>query len=505
MATKLSDVLEQESSGIMFPFRTNVKPVKTEQQVYTPTDGIMNVTGTQYEGPSATITYGSEEQGFPRQLKEIEKGLLPRFDQSQFPDVGKGKVETTTTPTTQPVEPDKPIMDPCPPGFKLIDGVCQPIQQQPQQDRGGRDRPTFTGPKISASGVIEGYTSVLGRDRPTAGRYDAISKEYGKAVADKVFEVNQTYRNRGAQLKAITNAEKNRILNVYGEERLNKDYVEGNDGVFYRVVATSPTISELVTDAAIATGKIVDDAVTKGAGFIGAAKALADELGEYLEGESKKSDTSDTTVTKDGPDGPPNTQTDANTQTEKTPTLTTEDFGGIDNISDTVENFKTLQTNVNNLIVTGKTLQDRLNAVINASKTANRADIAKYNRAENNLRREIAKNKRDKNIAIQKSKEKEKQMQEELSNSKESTMTVKGSNFTVHTNDKGKIIGYSKPGSNIVNMAGMPPVGPGQQIKSSGGGNKNKTIGGNQTTKKSVSERLSSAKKKAGGLFGGGR
>ena len=185
MATKLSDVLEQESSGIMFPFRTNVKPVKTEQQVYTPTDGIMNVTGTQYEGPDATITYGSEEQGFPRQLKEIEKGLLPRFDQSQFPDAGKGKVETTTTPTTQPIEPDKPIMDPCPPGFKLIDGVCQPIQQQPQQDRGGGGK-TFTGPKISASGVIDGYTAVLGRDRPTAGRYDVISKEYGKAVADKV-------------------------------------------------------------------------------------------------------------------------------------------------------------------------------------------------------------------------------------------------------------------------------------------------------------------------------
>ena len=44
-------------------------------------------------------------------------------------------------------------------------------------------------------------------------------------------------------------------------------------------------------------------------------------------------------------------------------------------------------------------------------------------------------------------------------------MTVKGSNFTVHTNDNNKIIGYSKPGSNIVNMAGMPPIGPGQQIK----------------------------------------
>ena len=92
MATKLSNVLEQESSGIMFPFKTGVKPVKTEQQVYTPTDGIMNVKGTTYEGPSATITYGSEEQGFPRQLKEIEivnyenLNFFSKFISAQFID-----------------------------------------------------------------------------------------------------------------------------------------------------------------------------------------------------------------------------------------------------------------------------------------------------------------------------------------------------------------------------------------------------------------------------------
>ena len=34
--------------------------------------------------------------------------------------------------------------------------------------------------------------------------------------------------------------------------------IEGNNGVFYRVVATSPTLSELAgTDAAIATGEII--------------------------------------------------------------------------------------------------------------------------------------------------------------------------------------------------------------------------------------------------------
>ena len=162
MATKLSDILEQESSGIMFPFRTNVKPVKTEQQVYTPTDGIMNVKGMAYEGPDATITYGTEQEGFPRQLKEIEKGMLPRFDQTQFPDMGKGKVETTapTITTTSPstTETDKPIMDPCPPGFKLdpIKKICVPIQQPK-----GDDKPTGpTNPPRNIGPAANGVSSV---------------------------------------------------------------------------------------------------------------------------------------------------------------------------------------------------------------------------------------------------------------------------------------------------------------------------------------------------------
>ena len=159
MANKLSDILEQESSGIMFPFRTGVKSVKTEQQVYTPTDGIMNVKGEAYEGPNAVITYGTEEQGFPRQLKEIEKGMLPRFDQTQFPDIGKGKIETTrpgtpTPPTTTPVEPDRPVMDPCPPGFKLdpVKKICVPIQQPKGDDKkiGPTNPPRNIGPAANA-------------------------------------------------------------------------------------------------------------------------------------------------------------------------------------------------------------------------------------------------------------------------------------------------------------------------------------------------------------------
>ena len=167
MANKLSDILEQESSGIMFPFRAGVKSVKTEQQVYTPTDGIMNVKGEAYEGPNAVITYGTEEQGFPRQLKEIEKGMLPRFDQTQFPDIGKGKIETTrpgisTTPPPT-TEPDKPIMDPCPPGFNLdpVKKICVPIQQPKSDTRkiGPTNPPRNIGP--AANGVSSVADSIF--------------------------------------------------------------------------------------------------------------------------------------------------------------------------------------------------------------------------------------------------------------------------------------------------------------------------------------------------------
>ena len=158
MATKLSDILNQESSGIMFPFKTAVKSVKTEQQVYTPTDGIMNVTGRAYQGPDATITYGSEEQGYPRQLKEIEKGMLPQFDQTQFADKGEGKIETST-PAVLPVttetkaEPDKPIMDPCPVGFKLdpIKKICVPIEKtKSDKQTGPTNPPRNIGPMANA-------------------------------------------------------------------------------------------------------------------------------------------------------------------------------------------------------------------------------------------------------------------------------------------------------------------------------------------------------------------
>ena len=155
----LSDLqkkLQEESEGIMFPFRTAT--VSTTQPVLdTATDGIMSVTGKKYIGPDSVIQYSPEGQ---RQLKEIEKGMLPQFDQSQFPDIGKGKVEDRGGAAPLPIdttplpEPEGPTIDPCPPGFKYdpVKKICVPVEQ-PKSDR---DEPVKIDPRKNIGDVAEG-------------------------------------------------------------------------------------------------------------------------------------------------------------------------------------------------------------------------------------------------------------------------------------------------------------------------------------------------------------
>ena len=157
----LSDLqkkLEKESQGIMFPFSASASNVSTTQNVYdSATDGIMTMQGQKYVGPDAVIQYGSEEQGFPRQLKQIEAPMLPQFDSTQFPKAGEGIIQTPTPtplPPTTPVEPEAPVVDPCPPGFKLIDGVCKPIEQ-PKGDRPEEIQPPRVPNKFESS--LNGY------------------------------------------------------------------------------------------------------------------------------------------------------------------------------------------------------------------------------------------------------------------------------------------------------------------------------------------------------------
>jgi hypothetical protein len=136
----LSDILKKQSEGIMFPFKSSVESTSTTQDVYdSTTDGITTIEGRPYTGPSATVQYGTAEQGYPRMLREIEQGELPQFRQEDFPEVGTGIMQPSE-PVTQPVEPtptepEEPSIDPCPPGFKYdpVQKVCVPIKQ-PRSD-----------------------------------------------------------------------------------------------------------------------------------------------------------------------------------------------------------------------------------------------------------------------------------------------------------------------------------------------------------------------------------
>lgn len=454
MATKLSEVLQQESSGIMFPFKTSVKPVTTEQKVYSPTDGIMSVTGKAYEGPDAVVKYGTPEQSYQRQLKQIEGPMLPQFDQTQFPKAGEGRVEAPPLPPTTPVTPipEQPKLDPCPPGFKLVDGVCRPIKR----DTGG-DRPTFTGPKISNNGLIEGYTHVLDR---AAGSMESgalnsikmqqIEDQYGVAMSSKIGEINQKYRNRGVQIKLIDNAEVNRLKNIYGQSRVDEDFTQDKDGNYYRIVATSPKAGEALQDAVTAIGDVMEDV------------SIINIANKVLGGDDKKEDAPTTTETK--------TQVKEETTPVKTEPAAVGGFGQIDVISDSARNFANSFGQLTNIESEVSDLRNRLSGVdaeFNKIANPSKSDISKFNRAKNNLRQEIAKAEKNRNNRIAEQEKTEKKLIQDIQNSREEERNIGGQRFTEHKDSKGNTLGFSTPDKpNIVNVAGMPPVGPGQIVKS---------------------------------------
>jgi len=169
----LSDILKKygdttATEGIMIP-TAGVKSISTEQEVYdAATDGIMTVNQEKYIGPTSTIVYGNEDDSYTRMLREIEQGELPQFDQTTFPKVGEGIVAPPSTmppPTiglpVEPEQPERPI-DPCPPGFKLINGVCQPIQQE-RSDR-PQEEPMFGPGKTPFQNVEFANNIIFGAD-----------------------------------------------------------------------------------------------------------------------------------------------------------------------------------------------------------------------------------------------------------------------------------------------------------------------------------------------------
>jgi DNA-binding PadR family transcriptional regulator len=239
----LSDLqkkLEQEAQGIMFPFSASAANVSTTQNVYdSATDGIMTMQGQKYVGPDAVIQYGSEEQGFPRQLKQIEAPMLPQFDETQFPKAGEGIMQTPTPAPTSPTtpvepEPETPAVDPCPPGFRYdpVQKVCVPIEQ-PKSDRDepfvdtrtnnqkGRDSLKnfgikLTGGEDSIFADPEKTKAMFGtkqtidvRDTPKLASYDdvaargGLSEEYRQALGPELYDAYEDYnklKNKEGQI-----------------------------------------------------------------------------------------------------------------------------------------------------------------------------------------------------------------------------------------------------------------------------------------------------------------
>ena len=113
--------------------------------------------------------------------------------------------QLTTAPTE---EETKEPFDPCPPGYQLVDGVCQPDTMFDQG--GGRDREPFTGPKISREGLIEGYEQVLPADLgPESGALNSmqmmeLENRFGPEIASRMGELNRQQGYRGIQYNPTT-------------------------------------------------------------------------------------------------------------------------------------------------------------------------------------------------------------------------------------------------------------------------------------------------------------
>ena len=127
--------------------------------------------------------------------EQIEAGELE--EGARFP---RPQLDTTPAPVEEG-EGGGVGFDPCPPGYQLIDGVCQPDSMFNQ----GRDQ-EYTGPKISPEGLIEGYEQVLA---PGFGALNSmqmmeLEKRFGPEKAREIGLLNQKYRSRGVQYNPET-------------------------------------------------------------------------------------------------------------------------------------------------------------------------------------------------------------------------------------------------------------------------------------------------------------
>jgi hypothetical protein len=138
--------------------------------------------------------------------EQIEAGELE--EGARFP---RPQLDTTPAPVEEG-EGGGVGFDPCPPGYQLIDGVCQPDSMFNQ----GRDQ-EYTGPKIT-DGIIEGYQELEPMQQKMGTFYQTLSPAM-KAEYEKASSYG-----RGIQFK------------------------RDPQGNVIRIVAKSPTFGQLMGD-----------------------------------------------------------------------------------------------------------------------------------------------------------------------------------------------------------------------------------------------------------------
>jgi hypothetical protein len=139
--------------------------------------------------------------------EQIEAGELE--EGARFP---RPQLDTTPAPVEEGEGGGGVGFDPCPPGYQLIDGVCQPDSMFNQ----GRDQ-EYTGPKIT-DGIIEGYQELEPMQQKMGTFYQTLSPAM-KAEYEKASSYG-----RGIQFK------------------------RDPQGNVIRIVAKSPTFGQLMGD-----------------------------------------------------------------------------------------------------------------------------------------------------------------------------------------------------------------------------------------------------------------
>lgn len=106
------------------------------------------------------------------------------------------KPQLDTTPTETPVEE---TFDPCPPGYQLIDGVCQPdtMFEESRSGDGGGNLGTFKVALPSGLGPESGALNSI--------KMMELEKKYGPEVASRIGELNRRYNYGGVQYNPTTN------------------------------------------------------------------------------------------------------------------------------------------------------------------------------------------------------------------------------------------------------------------------------------------------------------